>query len=277
MKTGNLQLGIFLGMLLCFFILVYSTEGADESQSIVTFTRLGVVIEMRNDSTKPIEAQVKSEMDSVSIITQSIDEGRLFLKFAWEPNTPYHIRIDALGFDGHYMSPFKPSAYQIRTIEIASMLSLLANLKRPAKPTTVAFSPSGNQLAIATDAGHLSVINPLTGQRIWKTRISEGYVKHATFSPDGGRFYIGEQSAEGLIYGYDLASAKPTLLWKYHTADDIGTSRPQDPNDVYAWVQYPGPYRIAVTADGDVLVAGNHSWKKDGVNLKKGQLYLPSR
>ena len=56
-------------------------------------------------------------------------------------------------------------------------------------------------------------------------------------------------------------------------ADDIDTSAPQNPDDVYAWVQYPGPYRISTTEGGDLLVVGNHSWTKDGVGLKKAQLY----
>ena len=56
-------------------------------------------------------------------------------------------------------------------------------------------------------------------------------------------------------------------------ADDIETSIPQNPDDVYAWVQYPGPYRISTTEAGDLLVVGNHSWSKDDVGLKKAQLY----
>ena len=56
-------------------------------------------------------------------------------------------------------------------------------------------------------------------------------------------------------------------------ADDIETSIPQNPDDVYAWVQYPGPYRISTTEGGDLLVAGNHSWTKEGVPIKKAQLY----
>ena len=87
------------------------------------------------------------------------------------------------------------------------------------------------------------------------------------------RFYIGEQSPDGFIYAYDLSTTKPTLLWKYRMADDIDTSTPQNPDDVYAWVQYPGPYRISTTEEGDLLVVGNHAWTKDGVGLKKAQLY----
>ena len=77
MKIQDLH--IFLGSLLGFFILVYLAEGADESQNLVTFTRLGVVIEIRNDPTKLIEARVKSGTDSVPVIVQTIDEERLFL------------------------------------------------------------------------------------------------------------------------------------------------------------------------------------------------------
>ena len=205
-----------------------------------------------------------------------IDNQRALATYDWKPQTDYHIAFQWTEgdlFETDTTAPLKPLPYRIRTVELEEPLSLLANLQRPATPTTIAFSSDGKQLAIGTDAGHLTIINPLTGDRIWKTRISEGYAKHAAFSPDGKRFYIGEQSPDGFIYAYDLSTTKPTLLWKYRMADDIDTSIPQNPDDVYAWVQYPGPYRISTTEGGDLLVVGNHSWTKEGVALKKAQLY----
>lgn len=273
MKNERLRLNISLALLACIIVPICAVYGAEIQDDDITFTRQGVVIEARNDPMMHIKAQVQSEADVVPVKVLPIDDDRLFLQFAWQPATSYHFRIDSLNLEGRHVSPLKPSAYRVRMIELDSLLSLLANLKRPAVPTTVAFSPDGSQLAIATDAGHLAIVNPLTGDNIWSTRISEGYAKHATFSPDGTRFYIGEQSAEGLIYAYKLSGKKPALLWRYRTADDIDTSHPDDLNDVYGWVQYPGPYRMAVTNDGDLLVSANHSWTKDGKNLKKAQFY----
>ncbi len=273
MKNGRPRLKMSLAFFICIVVTMYTAYGAEIQGDDITFTRQGVVIEARNDPTGRAQAQIQSDEGLVPVEVLPIDGDRFFLQFAWQPATSYYIRIDSLNLEGRHVSPLKPSAYRVRMIELDSLLSLLANLKRPAVPTTVAFSPDGSQVAIATDAGHLAIVNPLTGDNIWSTRISEGYAKHATFSPDGTRFYIGEQSAEGLIYAYKLSGKKPALLWRYRTADDIDTSHPDDPNDVYGWVQYPGPYRMAVTNDGDLLASANHSWIKDGKNLKKAQFY----
>jgi outer membrane protein assembly factor BamB len=273
MKDEKLRLKACLALLICILVPVYTAYGAEIQDDDITFTRQGVVIEARNDSAEHIQAQVRSDTGLESVRVFPIDRDRLFLQFEWRPGTSYQIRIDSLNLKGRHVSPLKPSAYRVRMIELDSLLSLLANLKRPSDPTTVAFSPDGSQLAIATDAGNLAIVNPLTGASIWTTRISEGYAKHATFSPDGTRFFIGEQSAEGLIYAYKLSDDKPALLWRYRTADDIDTSRPANPDDVYGWVQYPGPYRMAVTGNGDLFAAANHSWTKDGKNLKKAQFY----
>ncbi len=273
MKNENLHLRTCLAYLICIIAPICATHGAEIQGDDITFTRQGVVIESWHDPTMRIQAKVQSDAGVIPCKALSIDADRFFLQFAWQPATPYDIRVNSLDLEGCHVSPLKPSAYRVRMIELDSLLSLLANFKRPAVPTTVAFSPDGSQLAIATDAGHLAIVNPLTGASIWTTRISEGYAKHATFNRDGTRFYIGEQSAEGLIYAYTLSDKKPALLWSYRTAGDIDTSHPTNPDDVYGWVQYPGPYRMAATNDGDLLVSANHSWTEDGKNLKKAQFY----
>ena len=273
MKDEKLRLRISIALIICIAGLVRTSHGAEIQHDDITFTRQGVVVNAKNDPTAPVEAQIRSDAGLAAIKALPIDGDRLFLPFSWQPATAYEIRLDTLNLKGRHVSPLKPGVYRVRMMELDSLLSLLANRKRPAVPTTVAFSPDGGQLAIATDAGHVTILDPLTGEDIWSTRISEGYAKHATFSPDGTLFYIGEQSAEGLIYAYKLSDKEPALLWTYRTADDIDTSRPANPDDVYGWVQYPGPYRIAMTEDGDLLASANHSWTEDGKSLKKSQLY----
>ena len=280
MKIQSLRSSIFLGLL--FFVLVPINAAAEPLKGSVIFVRDGIVIELEE------RLKTSNQLDSPSLAIRGasesaeelgpswIDDQRALATYDWKPQTDYHIALrstDDRLFETNITAPLKPLPYRIRTVELEEPLSLLANLQNPAKPTTIAFSPDGKQLAVGTNAGHVAIVNPLTGDRVWKTRISEGYAKHAAFSPDGKRFYIGEQSADGFIYAYDLSTTKPTLLWKYRMADDIDTSAPQNPDDVYAWVQYPGPYRISATEEGDLLVAGNHSWTKDGVALKKAQLY----
>ena len=284
MKNQNRRLSILLGLLIYVFVPTYTA--AKPLEGNVIFIRGGIVIELEErlktsnqpDALHPLPSLVIREASEPAekIFPAWIDDQRALATYDWKPQTPYHIALrwaDGGLFETDTTAPLKPLPYRIRTVELEEPLSLLANLQRPATPTTIAFSSNGEQLAVGTNAGHLAIINPLTGNRIWKTRISEGYAKHAAFSSDGKYFYIGEQSPDGFIYAYDLSTTKPTLLWKYRMADDIDTSTPQNPDDVYAWVQYPGPYRISTTKGGDLLVVGNHSWTKDGAGLKKAQLY----
>ena len=284
MKNQNLRLSIFLSLLIYVFIPTYTV--AKTLKANVIFTRGGIAIELEErlktsnqpDSLHPLPSlAIREATEPAEEISPSwIDDQRALATYDWIPQTNYHVTFrwtDGSLFAMDITAPPKPLPYRIRTVELEEPLSLLANLQNPAKPTTIAFSTDGAQLAVGTNAGHVAIINPLTGDRIWKTRISEGYAKHAAFSPDGKRFYIGEQSADAFIYAYDLSTTKPTLLWKYRMADDIDTSTPQNPDDVYAWVQYPGPYRISTTEAGDLLVVGNHSWTKEGVGLKKAKLY----
>ena len=281
MKMQSLRLSIFFGLLIYSFVPI--NAAAKPLKGNVIFTRGGIVVELgaRLKATNPPDSSPSLVIHEASeppeeILPAWIDDQRVLATYGWKPQTDYRIALlsaDGRVFETTTTAPLKPLPYRIRTVELEEPLSLLANLQRPAIPTTIAFSPDGEQLAIGTNAGHVAIINSLTGDRIWKTRISEGHAKHAAFSPDGKRFYIGEQSADGFIYAYDLSTAKPTLLWKYRMADDIDTSTPQNPDDVYAWVQYPGPYRISTTEGGDLLVAGNHSWTEEGVGLKKAQLY----
>ncbi len=284
----NMQLRrrICFASLMFLFTSIGAVQSAKTIEGNVVFTRFGMAVELEEsvsiNELSLIEVRAASAAERIenrhSLMqrVEAFDDKRFLIQFAWEPHKTYRINVlwgDGCRFDASVTAPRKPSAYPIRTIELDDLLSLFENLQRPAKATTVAFSPDGEKLAIATDAGHLALINPLTGEKIWKTRISESYTKHAAFSPDGRRLFIGEQSADGFVFAYELSGKKPALLWKYRMADDIDTSTPYRPNDVYAWVQYPGPYRIAATGNGDLLAAGVHSWTQDGAALKKSQLY----
>ena len=281
----------FLSLLCLLIISPFTVVTADMS---VTWVRTGVVLETEHKNGVEGEINITFETSGTAHELaerpeiQRLDANRVLFQFAWQPNQNYQFHLN--DSETTATSPLKPEPYLIRTVELDGLLSLMENLRQPAKPAALALGHGNTpKLAIATDSGHLAVLQPLTGEILWKTRISEGYVKRMTFSPDDTQLYIGEQAADGFIYCYDLYPStrlphlprhalmgktdKPTLRWKYRTADDIETSTPSNPDSVYAWVSYPGPSCMRTLANGDLLVANVHSWTENNTPLKKSQLY----
>ena len=267
----RIQIFHFLCLLFIFSI------GIATADVRVTWVRTGVVVETehKDDLSDKIGVATVSDGTARELIealtTQRLDANRVLLQFRWQPNQNYQFRLNDSVKTA--TAPLKPVSYLIRTVELEGLLSLMENLRQPAKPTAVALASNAEKLAVATDSGHLTVLQPITGEIFWKTRISEGYVRRMAFNPDGTLLYVGEQAADGFIYCYDLATEKPVLRWKYRTADDIETSTPSNPDSVYAWVSYPGQARLYTLANGDLLVASVHSWTENGTPRKRSQLY----
>lgn len=261
----------------CFILLLFSLSISTVVAELnVVWTRSGVVLESdtKDEVNTKVEVTTKHKiLPFKAAPSQKIDDKRILLNFPWQPNTSYRFRSGASITEA--TSPQKPIPYLIRTIELDGLLSLMENLRQPAKPTSIAFSNGTDmpKLAVATDKGHLAVLQPMTGNRIWKTRISEGYVRHVAFSHDSSLLYVGEQSADGFIYCYELTGAKPNLRWKYRTADDIETSTPTKPDSVYAWVSYPGQSCMRTLPNGDLMVTGVHSWTQNDTAQKRSLLY----
>ncbi len=270
----------FLSLLCLFVILPISIATAEIS---VNWIRTGVVLEAEHKSTFEDSVSVGTVSNGTvhelveTLTTVRLDAKRMLFQFAWQPNQDYQFHFRSNNSKMIATSPLKPVSYLIRTVELDALLSLMENLRQPAKPTAVVLghgsAPHTEKLAVATDSGHLAVLQPITGEALWKTRISEGYVKGMAFSPDNSLLYVGEQAADGFIYCYNLTAKKPTLRWKYRTADDIGTSTPSNPDSVYAWVNYPGPTCMRTLPNGDLLVASAHSWTQNDTPIKKSQLY----
>ena len=242
----------------------------------VVWVRTGAVLESKSKGEfgEKIEVAIKQDISTFKTVpSQKIDEKRILLQFSWIPNNSYKFRSGKKLIEA--TAPLKPVPYLIRTIELDGLLSLLENLRQPAKPTALAFGHGTNtiKLAVATDRGHIAIVQPITGETLWKTRISEGYVRHVAFSADNTLLYIGEQAADGFIYCYDLTTDTPKLRWKYRTADDIETSTPNNPESVYAWVSYPGQSCMRTLPNGDLLVAGVHSWTQNEKPQKRSLLY----
>ena len=242
----------------------------------VAWVRTGVVLESETVGELASEVEVAAGLQGAVFETVSsiqLDEKRVLLQFEWHPNKRYQFRYGKHIHDA--TSPLKPVPYLIQTIELDSLLSLMENLRQPAKPTALTFGngSDSHKIAVATDRGHFAIVNAISGKVDWKTRISEGYVRHITFSSDNKLLYIGEQAADGYIYCYELTGETPELRWKYRTADDIETSTPSNPESVYAWVSFPSQSCMWSLPDGDLLVAGVHSWTQADIPQKRSLLY----
>ena len=276
---------ILLFSLLCLFIVLPIRHvPADMS---VTWIRTGVMFEVENEddvvgsiSVSTVSNGVAHKLAEPPTVTQfntQFNSKRILLQFPWQPNEEYQFYFRSSDIKVTTTSPLKPTPYPISIVELDGLLSLMENLRQPAKPTAIALghgkAPYTHKLAVATDSGHLAVLQALSGKTLWKTRISEGYVRGMAFSPDNSVLYIGEQAADGFIYCYNFAASESTLRWKYRTADDIETSTPSDLDSVYAWVSYPGPVCMRTLGNGDLLVASVHSWTENDTPRKMSQLY----
>ena len=158
MKNQNLRLSIFLGLLIYVFVPTYAV--AQSLKGNVIFTRGGIVIELEErlkrvnqpDPLHPLPSLAIREAaePAEEIFPAWIDDQRALATYDWKPQASYHIALrwtDGSLFEMDAAAPLKPLPYRIRTVELEEPLSLLANLQRPAKPTTIAFSPDGEQLA----------------------------------------------------------------------------------------------------------------------------------
>ena len=268
----------FFSLLCLFIVSPINIVAADMG---VTWVRTGVVLETQSKNGVEGEINVATISNGTTQAlaeaptTQRLDANRVLLQFAWQPNQNYQFHLNDSEIT--VTSPLKPEPYLIRTVALDGLLSLMENLRQPANPSAVALghgnASNAEKLAVATNSGHLAILQPITGETLWKTRISEGYVKQMAFSHNNTLLYVGEQAADGFIYCYDLTADPPTLRWKYRTADDIETSTPSNPGSVYAWVNYPGPSCMQTLTNGDLLVASVHSWTENDTPRKKSQLY----
>ena len=201
--------------LLLFCLFIASPIYGFAADMNIVWTRTGAVLETENDIIGELKVEVLAQTETLPATALQLNPKQILVQCGWAPNQNYRVTLtsDAGANIVKTRTPLKPVLYPIQTIALDGMLSLMANLRRPAQPTTVAFSEDGKHVAIATDAGHLAIVAALTGELVWKTRISEGYVKHVAFSTESSdsvpsRLYIGEQAADGFIYAYAVSTSQ---------------------------------------------------------------------
>ncbi len=225
-----------------------------------TFARLGGVLRgLTPEESRSLSVSCGGEERKLGIRRM---ERSLLLAFSWKPGE----RCTARWGDGprqqeEAVAPLQADPVPVLVLELEGLLPRRIDRGAANEASFLVFSPSGRRLAIGTQRGFVRVVEVHTGRAVFQTRVAEGWAKAAAFSPDDGTLFIGEQTEEGVIRALALPSGRE--LWRYHLADDLERTAPSDPGNELTWVEYPGPYRMAATPDGDLLVAGLHNWYPD--------------
>jgi sugar lactone lactonase YvrE len=138
--------------------------------------------------------------------------------------------------------------------------------------TALAWSPSGDRLAVGTYIGEVVVVDGWTGSVLARRKLAETMVKRVAWAPDGKTLYAGEQSPDAKIHALDPASLESR--WTFALAEEIETSPPPAETDVYGVFTLPAVYGLQVVSGGDLIVVGMHSWvDRAGRKRNLGRIY----
>ncbi|MBI3127344.1 MAG: PQQ-binding-like beta-propeller repeat protein [Candidatus Tectomicrobia bacterium] len=234
--------------------------GAEPAAPRFTFARLGGVIE----GVPPGEAKqvaVSCGGRAAQAAAPRVMGEKLLLAFRWEPREACTLRWGENGKQRmEAVAPALADPVPVRVVELEGMLAGPGHAGS-GESTFVLFSPSGRLLALGNQRGQVRVMEVETGKTVFERRVAEGLAKAAAFSPDERVLFIGEQTREGSIRAVELPGGREA--WRYDLSKDLGSGGPRDPGNELAWVEFPGPYRMAVTPEGDLLVGGLHNWYPD--------------
>ncbi|WP_218080433.1 WD40 repeat domain-containing protein [Anthocerotibacter panamensis] len=85
---------------------------------------------------------------------------------------------------------------------------------------SVRFSPSGQEVAVASDDGLLWLFDTNTGQKRWQTSLGNNVrLRGLAFAPDGQTLYTGEQSLEVQIQAVNVRDGQ--VRWRYRAKEDL--------------------------------------------------------
>jgi WD40 repeat protein len=191
---------------------------------------------------------------------QPLPGDRRLIPQEWEPGES--IEVDA--FSGQ--APQQPECLPLFQLELGDVSRHIA-MGGEGPHTGLAWSPSGEQLAIGTYLGELIIVDGWSGEVLSRKTLTESVVKKVQWSPDGSVLYAAEQSPDAYVYALSADSLAP--LWTLRLADRVETSPAPAGEDIYGVYQLPAAYGLTVLQDGDILVAATHSWRvqEEALNL----------
>jgi len=216
------------------------------------FVRGGVVVE------GPLQ-----EVDGVPL-----SDDRVLVPKAWSPGEPLAIG----GRAG--VAPRVPECLPLASVPLGDV-SAAAAAGAPAPDTALAWSPDASRLAVGTALGEVLVVEGHRGEVLARRALSEAFVKHLAWSPDGAILYAGEQSPDATLWALDAATLQPR--WSLRLADRVETSPLPVDGDVYGVYDLPAVTGLRRLPDGSLLVVASHGWTpRGGARQNRAQVLLVS-
>ena len=200
---------------------------------------------------------------------RAVGGDRILVSADWSPGSAHTIG----GVSG--VAPVLPECVPLFHVPLTDV-SRLAASGGVAPNSSVAFSPSGDRLAVGSYQGDVVVVDGWTGQEIARTVLPEAIAKRLTWSADGKTLYVGEQSPDAEVHALDPS----TLLkrWSFRGADFVESSPLPGGEDRYAIFELPGIYTLEVLSGGDLIVVAVHGWNQpDGSRRNLSQIFRLDR
>jgi hypothetical protein len=183
------------------------------------------------------------------------------------PWSPLHA-IEVAG--RRLTAPEKADCLTLFRVELGDVSRLLA-MGGDAPDTALAWSPTGDRLAVGSYNGDLLVLDGWTGAVKARRHLAETMVKTVAWAPDGDTLYAGEQSPDAFVHALDPRDLEPR--WSYRLADLIDSSPAPPGEDIYGVYTLPSAYGISVLSGGDLILAGTHGWN-DSAGVRKNKAVL---
>lgn len=127
----------------------------------------------------------------------------------------------------------------------------------PSPDTSLDWSPDGTKLAVGTWLGEVLILDGWTGAVLARRTLAASAVKRVLWSADGSELYAAEQSVDAFLHALDPDSLATRA--RFRMADELESSAPPGPDDLYGLYTLPGPYALERVA-GDLVLVGAHGW-----------------
>jgi len=257
-------LSVVIPGLLAFALGCGSSDEVKPERAVV-FVRGGFVLPADADREGGLTVAVDGT--DVELTARRLGTDRLLFEYPWQPGRDY-VLVSG-GARQTLTAPVRPEAVSVAVVELEKVHA--GSVVSGGEPdASVAFSADGSRLALGTFGGYLRVFDTRTGMCVFERRFPGAVVKRVAISHDNTRVYAGEMSYDGFVSAFDLATGR--RLWRFRLADELETSEPAKPDDLFAIYAYPQVYCMHAVSD-DVVVDGMHSWKPGGKPRHLSRLY----